>query len=81
MVGDGIVAVSRNRVADMRRVVVIAVAGASLAGCSSFSMDSFKPTPPTVQVQLELDTLRRRRQNLRRTGLQNALLRRGSRGR
>jgi hypothetical protein len=53
MVGDGIVAVSRNRVADMRRVVVIAVAGASLAGCSSFSMDSFKPTPPTVQLQLD----------------------------
>ena len=37
----------------MRRVVVIAVAGASLAGCSSFSMDAFKPTPPTVQVQLD----------------------------
>jgi hypothetical protein len=37
----------------MRRVIVIAVAGASLAGCSSFSLDYFKPTPPTVQVQLE----------------------------
>jgi hypothetical protein len=37
----------------MRRVIVIAVAGASLAGCSSFSMDAFKPTPPTVQVQLD----------------------------
>src|ERR1700731_2589720 len=37
----------------MRRVIVMAVAGASLAGCSSFSLDSFKPTPPTVQVQLE----------------------------
>ena len=37
----------------MRRVVVIAVAGASLAGCSSFSMDAFKSTPPTVQVQLD----------------------------
>src|SRR5450755_4608628 len=37
----------------MRRVIVIAVAGASLAGCSSFSLDSFKPTPPSVQVQLE----------------------------
>ena len=50
-------AVSRNRVADMRRVVVIAVAGASLAGCSSlpssFSLDSFKSAPPTVQVQLD----------------------------
>jgi len=53
----GIAAVSRNRVADMRRVVVIAVAGASLAGCSSlpssFSMDAFKPTPTAVQVQLD----------------------------
>jgi hypothetical protein len=37
----------------MRRVIVIAAAGASLAGCSSFSMDAFKPTPPTVQVQLD----------------------------
>lgn len=37
----------------MRRVIVIAVAGASLAGCSSFSMDYFKSTPPTVQVQLD----------------------------
>jgi hypothetical protein len=37
----------------MRRVIGIAVAGASLAGCSSFSLDAFKPTPPTVQVQLE----------------------------
>ena len=41
----------------MRRVIVIAVAGASLAGCSSlpssFSMDAFKPTPPTIQVTLE----------------------------
>ena len=37
----------------MRRVFAIAVTGISLAGCSSFSMDSFKPTPPPVQVQLE----------------------------
>jgi hypothetical protein len=37
----------------MRRVIVIAVAGLSLAGCSSFSLDSFKPTPPSLQVQLE----------------------------
>ncbi|MBR1195747.1 hypothetical protein JQ634_32665 [Bradyrhizobium sp. AUGA SZCCT0240] len=35
------------------RVFAIAVAGASLAGCSTFSMDSFKPTPPPIQVQLE----------------------------
>jgi hypothetical protein len=41
----------------MRRVFAIAVAGAALsgvlAGCSSFSMDTFKPTPPLVPVQLE----------------------------
>jgi hypothetical protein len=37
----------------MRRVIVVAVAGASLAGCSSFSLDAFKPAPPTVQVQLD----------------------------
>jgi hypothetical protein len=38
----------------MRRVIAIAVAGASLGGCSSFSLgDYFKSTPPTIQVQLE----------------------------
>jgi hypothetical protein len=43
----------------MRRVFAIAfigvsgLVGVSLAGCSSFSLDSFKPTPPPVQVQLE----------------------------
>ena len=37
----------------MRRVIAIAVTGLSLAGCSSFSLDAFKPTPPTLQVQLE----------------------------
>jgi hypothetical protein len=37
----------------MRRVFVIAVAGAGLAGCTSFSVDSFKPTPLPIQVQLE----------------------------
>jgi hypothetical protein len=37
----------------MRRVFVIAVAGMSLAGCSSFSLDSLKPTPPPIQVQLD----------------------------
>lgn len=42
----------------MRRVIAIAVAGASLGGCSStpslssFS-DYFRSTPPTIQVQLE----------------------------
>jgi hypothetical protein len=37
----------------MRRVVAIAVTGASLAGCSSLSFDSFKPAPPMVKVALE----------------------------
>ena len=38
----------------MRRVIAIALAGASLAGCSSFSVgDYFKSTPPAIQVQLE----------------------------
>lgn len=37
----------------MRRVFAIAIAGCSLAGCSSFSWDAFRPTPPTIQVQLE----------------------------
>jgi len=37
----------------MRRVIVIAFTGIGLAGCSSFSLDSFKPTPPLIQVQLE----------------------------
>jgi hypothetical protein len=37
----------------MRVVIAIALMGANLAGCSSFSLDTFKPTPPTVQVQLD----------------------------
>ncbi len=37
----------------MRRVIAIAVCGVSLAGCSSFSLNSLKPTPPPLQVQLE----------------------------
>jgi len=37
----------------MRRVIAMAIVGASLGGCSSFSLDYFKSTPPTVQVQLE----------------------------
>lgn len=36
----------------MHRIIVIALAGASLAGCSSFS-GMFKSAPTTVQVQLE----------------------------
>lgn len=37
----------------MRRVIAIALAGASLGGCSSLSWDMFKSAPPTVQVRLE----------------------------
>ena len=58
----------------MRHVIVIAVAGASLAGCSSFSLDAFKSTPPAVQVQLELRTFRRRCQDVTGAGLQDTLL-------
>nr|WP_249158042.1 hypothetical protein [Bradyrhizobium jicamae] len=35
------------------RIIAIAVAGLSLAGCSSMSWDSLKPAPQPVQVQLE----------------------------
>lgn len=37
----------------MRRVILVAAAGLGLAGCSSFSTDYFRPTPPPVTVQLE----------------------------
>jgi hypothetical protein len=37
----------------MRGVIAIAAAGVTLAGCSSFSFDAFKSTPPTVQLQLD----------------------------
>jgi len=38
----------------MRRAIAIAITGYGLAGCSSLpSLDAFKPTPPTVQVQLD----------------------------
>jgi hypothetical protein len=37
----------------MRRIVVIAVTGLSMAGCSSFSLDAFKSAPPPVIVQLD----------------------------
>jgi hypothetical protein len=37
----------------MRRVIVIAVASLGLAGCTSFSLDSFKSAPPPVNVQLD----------------------------
>jgi hypothetical protein len=57
MVQPGIVAFGRS--GDgliMRRVIAIAVAAASLGGCSSMpslSWDAFRPTPPAIQVQLE----------------------------
>jgi hypothetical protein len=37
----------------MRRVIAIAVAGLTLAGCSSVSWDMFKSAPPNMQIQLE----------------------------
>jgi len=37
----------------MRRVIAIAAAGLTLAGCSSFSFDAFTSTPATVQLQLD----------------------------
>ena len=41
----------------MRRVILIAAAGLGLglglAGCSSFSLDAFKSTPPNMTVRLE----------------------------
>jgi len=41
----------------MRRVIAIAAGGMTLAGCSSFSMNSFtdyfNSAPPTIQLQLE----------------------------
>jgi len=38
----------------MRRVIAMALAGAGLGGCSSFSVsDYFKSTPPEIKVQLE----------------------------
>jgi hypothetical protein len=36
----------------MRSVIVIAAAGLSLAGCSSMSLDAFKPTPKAVSIQV-----------------------------
>jgi hypothetical protein len=37
----------------MRRVIAIAFAAASLGGCSSMSLDAFKPAPTMVDVQLD----------------------------
>src|ERR1700746_3956778 len=53
-VGMWPLAAGRSDGISMRRVIAVAVAGASLGGCSSFSIgDYFKSTPPTIQVQLE----------------------------
>jgi hypothetical protein len=47
-------AASRNTDGShMRRVIVIAAASMSLAGCASFSMDSFRSAPPPVTVQFD----------------------------
>src|ERR1700722_3480594 len=55
MVPAGIAAASRIGFDGliMRRVIAIAIAGLSLAGCSSLSWDAFKSTPAPVQVRLE----------------------------
>ena len=37
----------------MHRIIAVAITGASLAGCSSFSLDSLKSAPPMVKVALE----------------------------
>jgi len=37
----------------MRSVIVIAVASFGLAGCSGLSLDSLKPTPKTVSLQVD----------------------------
>ena len=58
----------------MRRAIAIAAAGLSLAGCSSFSLDAFKPAPPTVQVQLDSTPQGADALTSRRSGLQDALL-------
>jgi hypothetical protein len=37
----------------MRRGIAIAAMGLTLAGCSSFSFDAFRSTPPSLQLQLD----------------------------
>ena len=37
----------------MRRLILVAIAGASLSGCASFSLDMFRSVPPPVTVQLD----------------------------
>jgi hypothetical protein len=56
MVDPGIAADRRicvDQADKMRRVIAVAVAGLSLAGCSSLSWDMLKSTPTPIQVQLE----------------------------
>lgn len=55
MVRAGAAAVRRKKSDGwvMRRFILITAAGLSLAGCSSFSMDAFKPAPTTVSVKLD----------------------------
>jgi hypothetical protein len=55
MVAAGTVAERRNIKTGtiMRRVIIIAAASMSLAGCASFSMDSLKSAPAPVTVQLD----------------------------
>jgi hypothetical protein len=55
MVRAGAAAVRRKKNVGwvMYRFIVITAAGLSLAGCSSFSMDAFKPAPTTVSVKLD----------------------------
>eukprot|EP01035_Chromulina_nebulosa_P016505 gene16505-21863_t len=49
----GTAAIRKRDGSHMRRVITIAVASMSLAGCTSFSMDSFQSAPPPVTVQFE----------------------------
>ena len=81
MVATGIVAASRSRVTGMRGIIAIAVAGASLAGCSSFSTDCLQADAAHRPGPARVDSAGRRRQDVAGAGLQDALLGRGARGR
>ena len=65
----------------MRRVIAIAVAGASLAGCSSFSLDFLQVDAAAGKGRAGIDTAGRRCDDLDRTGLQDPLLDRRARAR
>ena len=58
----------------MRRVIVIAAAGLSLAGCSSFSLDAFKPGRPPCRSSSNSTPQGADALTSRRSGLQDALL-------